>query len=111
MRTVARLLGIVPCFVSVAYVPAVGAQDAPRPGVGVTQDAVKPDISLTLSETLNRIPPSGQTRDDIREIPPPRNDRLKDAVRATVVVGTGECLPGEDEWAGQRSFRRGPRLR
>jgi len=110
MSSFARVIGVLPFLVSVAWVAAVHAQDAARPGVGARQDGAKPDISLTLSETLDRIAPSAQTRDDIREIPPPRNDKLKDS-RVTVTVGTGECLPGEDGWVDQRSLRRAPRLR
>jgi hypothetical protein len=60
------------------------------------QEAVKPDISLTLTETLNSIAPGPSSRDDLREIPPPRNDKLRDTVRVTVTVSDPECLPGED---------------
>ena len=75
------------------------------------QDVAKPDISLTLTETLNRIAPGPSTRDDLREIPPPRNDRLQDKVRVTVIVDSPECLPGEDGWIAPRGPRRPARAR
>jgi hypothetical protein len=110
MNLVAGIIGILGLLVSAAYLPPVHAQEAAGPDISSTQDAV-PDISLTLTETLNSMAPSGQTRDDIREIPPPRNDKLSDSTRVTVIVGTDQCLPGEDGWVSQRSFRRAPRLR
>lgn len=91
-------------LVGAACVPQAYAQEK-------TQDAAKPDISLTLTETLNRIAPGPSTRDDLREIPPPRNDRLSDSVRVTVSVGSPECLPGEDDWITQRAPRRPARSR
>jgi len=77
----------------------------------LAQEAPKPDISLTLTETLKNIAPGPSTRDDLREIPPPRNDKLRDATRVTVIVGSPECLPGEDGWIAQRSPRRPARTR
>jgi len=72
------------------------------------QDAAKPDISLTLTETLNRIAPGPSTRDDFREIPPPRNDKLGDTVRVTVILDSPDCLPGEDGWIAQQRLSRRP---
>jgi hypothetical protein len=80
-----KVVGIVLLLVGAAHVSPVYAQEA-----------AKPDINLTLTETLNRLAPGPSTRDDIREIPPPRNDKLRDATRVTVIVGSPECLPGED---------------
>ena len=75
-------------------------------GVGA-QEAAKPDVSITLTETLNRIAPGPSTKDDLREVPPPpKNDRLRDSVRVTVIVDDGQCLPGEDGWMAQRPIRR-----
>jgi hypothetical protein len=75
------------------------------------QEAVKPNIRLTLTETLDRIGPGLSTRDDLREIPPPRNDKLSDTVRVTVSLGSPECLPGEDGWIAPRAARRPARSR
>lgn len=105
MKTVGRILGMLVLLVGVAHLPRVAAQEASKP------EAPKPDISLTLTETLKSIAPGPSTRDDLREIPPPRNDKLSDTTRVTVIVGGGECLPGEDGWIGQRSPRRPARSR
>ncbi len=100
MKTLGRIVGVLVLLVGVAHLPGVDAQEAP-----------KPDISLTLTETLKRIAPGPSTRDDLREIPPPRNDKLRDTTRVTVIVGSPECLPGEDGWIAQRSPRRPARSR
>jgi len=60
------------------------------------QEARPPDIGLTLTEALRLNSPAALTRDDYREVPPPRNDRLSDNVRITVTVGSPQCFPGED---------------
>jgi hypothetical protein len=83
---IGTMVGTIVLVASVAALPRVEAQEA-----------AKPDISLTLTETLNSIAPSPSSRDDLREIPPPpRNDKLRDSVRVTVIVDSPECLPGED---------------
>ncbi len=65
-----------------------------------------PNIGLTLTETLNKLAPSSSAKDDLREIPKPKNDKLSDSVRVTVSVGDGQCLPGEDNMMIPRSGRR-----
>jgi hypothetical protein len=75
------------------------------------QEAAKPNINMTLTETLNRLGPGLTSRDDLREIPPPRNDKLSDSVRVTVILGSPDCLPGEDGWIAQRAPRRPARSR
>jgi hypothetical protein len=59
-----------------------------------------------LTETLNKLAPSASSKDDLREIPKPKNDKLSDSVRITVSVGDGQCLPGEDGWVSPRTGRR-----
>jgi hypothetical protein len=83
---------------------------APLPRVEA-QEAVKPDISLTLTETLNNIAPGPSSRDDLREIPPPKNDKLRDSVKVTVIVASPDCLPGEDLGFVPPSVRRPVRSR
>ena len=101
MKMVGRIVGMLVLLVGTAHLPG-----------GYAQEAVKPDINLTLTETLNRIAPGPSTRDDLREIPPPRNDKLSNTTRVTVIMGSPECLPGEDGWIGQqRSARRPARSR
>jgi hypothetical protein len=106
-----KIFGMLLLLVCAVYLPEVYAQDVAKPDISATQDVAKPDISITLTETLNRIAPGPLTRDDLREIPPPSNDKLKDTMRVTVILGSPECLPGEDGWVSQRAFRRPPRSR
>ena len=95
MKTVAGIVGTLVLLVGGAHLPRA-----------LAQEVTTPSINLTLTETLNRIAPGPTTKDDLREIPPPKNDRLRDNTRVTVIVGTDACLPGEDGWAGPRPPRR-----
>ena len=60
------------------------------------QDARPPDIGLTISEALKPKDGSASSRDDLREIPAPRTDRLSDTTRVRVTVGDQRCYPGEE---------------
>jgi hypothetical protein len=100
MKVVGRVIGLMVLLGAAVPLPGVGAQEV-----------VRPEISLTLTETLNRIVSTPSARDDLREIPPPRNDKLSDAIRVTVIMGSPECLPGEDGWVAQRPVRRTGRPR
>ncbi len=101
MKLVGEVIGMVVLLVGCGHVPVAYAQAAPQPS-----------IDLILTETLNRIAPGASTRDDLREIPRPRNDKLADSVRITVTLGDPQCLPGEDGWVGpQRPNRRPVRAR
>jgi hypothetical protein len=80
------VIGVLGLLVA-GYVPAANAQAAPEP-----------DIGLTLTETLNRIGVRNSVRDDLRDVPPPRPDKVSDSVRITVTVGDPRCYPGEDAW-------------
>lgn len=70
-----------------------------RPGFA-QQQAPPPNIDLLVTETLNQLATSASKRDDLREAPAPRADRLSDSIRVTVTVGDPRCLPGEDDWVG-----------
>ena len=72
---------------------------------GDAQEAT-PNIGPTLTETLKQLSPAPSAKDDLREIPKPKNDKLSDAVRVTVSVGDGQCLPGEENMMLPRSGRR-----
>ncbi|HXJ81692.1 MAG TPA: hypothetical protein VMS64_23785 [Candidatus Methylomirabilis sp.] len=98
MKLVGTIVGVVALVAGAGHVSPVRAQETP-----------KPDINMTLTETINRMPPGPSTRDDIREIPPPKSDKLSDTARVTVVVGDN-CLPGDDMGI-PRSFRRPTRTR
>lgn len=62
------------------------------------QEASEPNILLKMTEPAPAVPARTITRDDVREVPTPRVDRLSDHARATVVVGDPRCLPGEEGW-------------
>ena len=94
MRTAVGRIGVIVALLG-GPVVAASAQEAPQPNIG-----------LTLTETLNRLAPTSSSRDDLREIPKPKNDKLSDSVRITVSVGDGQCLPGEDGFVTPRSGRR-----
>ena len=85
---------------------------------GYSQEAAQPNkagqpqgnIDFTLTEALSRITTDAAKREDLREVPPPRIDKLSDAVHVTLIPGDPRCLPGEDGWAGpDRSRSRAPR--
>ena len=96
MRKASRLIGLVAALIGGGYIAAADAQESPP----------QPNIGLTLTETLNRLTPAASSKDDLREIPKPKNDKLSDSVRITVSAGDGQCLPGEDGFVTPRSGRR-----
>lgn len=67
---------------------------APR---ALAQDATPPPqkLPLTIFETQPVVPPDAVSRDSLKDLPPPKPDRLSDAVRGTVVIDGPQCLPGE----------------
>lgn len=87
MRGVGGVIGVLGLLVAAGYVPAASAQGASEPNIG-----------LTVTETLNHIDVRNSTREDLRDVPPPRADKLSDSVRITVTVGDPRCYPGEDGW-------------
>jgi hypothetical protein len=87
MRGVGEVIGVLGFVVVAGYVPTASAQGAPEPNIG-----------LELTETLNRIDVRNSVREDLRDVPPPRADKLSDNVRITVTVGDPRCYPGEDGW-------------
>jgi len=92
--TARKLSGVIGLIGALVGGSVVEAQEAP------------PNIGLTLTETLNKLAPTSSAKDDLREIPKPKNDKLSDAVRVTVSVGDGQCLPGEENMMLPRSGRR-----
>src|SRR5262245_63928555 len=102
MKKTMRLIGLIGIVIGAGLVLAAYAQEAAQP----QQTQPQPNIGLTLTETLNKLAPSASSKDDLREIPKPKNDKLSDTVRITVSVGDGQCLPGEDGWVSPRTGRR-----
>ena len=102
MKKTGRLIGLIGIVIGVGFVLAASAQEASQQA----PTAPPPNIGLTLTETLNKLAPSASSKDDLREIPKPKNDRLSDTVRITVSVSDGQCLPGEDGWVSPRTGRR-----
>ena len=68
------------------------------------QDAAPHSMTLTLTEALNRIAADAAAHDDLKNVPPPRVDKLADSIRVTIVVGDPQCLPGEDRMLGADRF-------
>jgi hypothetical protein len=61
------------------------------------QDGTTPPqkLPLTIFETQPVVPPDAVSRESLRDLPPPKPDRLSDAIRGTVVIDGPQCLPGE----------------
>jgi hypothetical protein len=81
----------------------MGVGDALSPAFA--QEASQPKVVLPFSETApspdRRAPVPGTfSVEDLRDIPPPRPDRLQ-SVRVTISVGDPHCLPGApgSSWA------------
>jgi hypothetical protein len=101
MKKTVRLIGLTGMLIGAGFVFGASAQEASQ-----APAQPQPNIGLTLTETLNKLAPSASSKDDLREIPKPKNDKLSDTVRITVSVGDGQCLPGEDGWVSPRTGRR-----
>lgn len=73
---------------------------------GFAQEAAPGKIFLDLTQPAQSVPVDTLTRDDLREAPTPRVDKLSDTVRVIVVVGDPRCEPGDlgwvDSWRGDR---------
>ena len=102
MKKTSLVSGLIGMLIGAGCVLAAQAQEASQP----PQTQPPANIGLTLTETLNKLAPSASSKDDLREIPKPKNDKLSDTVRITVSVGDGQCLPGEDGWVSPRTGRR-----
>ena len=101
MQIFRGLIGLIVLVLGTGYVPAASAQEVRQP-----------DIGLTLTEALKLKAGPASTRDDYREVPPPKNDRLSDTARVTVTLGSPQCFPGEDGWVAPpppRGITAGPR--
>ena len=77
-------------------------------GVAAAQDAAaSPETGLPrvlrFGITDQQVDMRAYTRDDLREVPSPRVDRLSDQVRISVSDGDPLCLPGRGGWAGPAS--------
>jgi hypothetical protein len=67
--------------------------------LGFAQEASESSILLKLTEPVRPVPAETVTRDDLRELPTPRLDKLSEAgVTVTVIQGDPLCLPGDDPW-------------
>ena len=100
MKKTGSVMALIGFVIGAGFVVAAYAQEASQP------QQPPANIGLTLTETLNKLAPAASSKDDLREIPKPKNDRLSDTVRITVSVGDGQCLPGEDGWVSPRTGRR-----
>jgi hypothetical protein len=86
MRDMERLTALIGTALLVMAVPVAGhAQQAPPA-----------TIDLTVTEALKQVSPGVTGKENLRDVPPPRPDRLSSSVRITVVVGDPRCEPGED---------------
>lgn len=81
---------------------ALGGVAAPASG----QDpAPAQKLPLTIFETQPIVPPEAVSRDTLKDLPPPKPDRLSDVVRGTVVIDGPQCLPGEPGFVGPDPMR------
>lgn len=64
------------------------------------QPQPKPDINLIVIDSIHHMATETFRREDLREVPPAKVDRLSDSIRVTVTVGDPRCAPGEDGWEG-----------
>lgn len=88
-------------------VPA-SAQESATPR-GTPSPSPAGGLLFKLTEPGPSAPPDSVMRDDLRELPRPRPDRLPDNVRIT--VSDPRCLPGEDPLLDPGWARPAPRRR
>ncbi len=75
--------------------------------VASAQDSTAPQkLPLTIFEQAQPIvPPDAVSRDTLKNLPPPKPDRLSDVVTGTVVIDGPQCLPGEPGFVGPDPMR------
>jgi hypothetical protein len=79
-----------------------GQPESPRP---------TPNIDLILTEPFSQVQTGTFKREDLREVPPAKRDKLSESVRVTVTVGDPRCVPGEDVLEGPLTRSRTSRPR
>src|SRR5512134_477784 len=94
-RTRRAFVGVGAVLAIAGFAPAAQGQESTPPPLIFTLPAIPPP---TGERTI--------TRDDLRDLPPPRIDRLPSSVSATFIMDDGQCLPGESA-AFSRSRRDG----
>lgn len=107
MRVTSLVLGSM-MFLAIAGAVRWGSAQEPAAPKSAG-DAAKPFLPLTIIEQSTIVPRETLTKDDLSHVPPPPVDRLSESVRATVVVGSPQCLPGEDLLLGPGELPRAPR--
>lgn len=78
------LLGLAPA----GHGQSLPPQPVPRP----------PDLRFTIEQGAPGADSRGLRKDDLREVPAPRVDRLPENVTVNVTVGDPTCLPGEQSY-------------
>jgi hypothetical protein len=96
VRTLKWLLGFGLVLGAGGLAPIADAQDA------APSEPSLPRV-LRFGITDQQIDMRTYSRDDLREVPPARLDRLSDHVRITVTDGDPLCLPARGVWAGPAS--------
>jgi hypothetical protein len=97
-----RFRTILIALIAASVLPSTArAQQAPAPAQGDAQSR-PPDINMLLTEPFRGIDNDSFKREDLRDVPPPKRDRLSESVRVTVTVGDPRCAPGEDLWEFSR---------
>jgi hypothetical protein len=91
----ARYLGLAAFLVVCGLGVSAGAQEVSRPSRAEPPKPT-PDINLLLNAPFTQIQPETFKRDDLREVPPAKRDKLSDSIRVTITIGDPRCAPGED---------------
>jgi hypothetical protein len=105
-------IALVALIFGTALAGTASAQQGAAPQ-GTPSPSPAGEILLRMTEPVppGASPQDSVTREDLRELPKPRPDRLPDNVRVTVGVGDPRCLPGEDPLLDTSWARRAPRRR
>lgn len=90
------VIGLVVALAGACGAPAAFAQEAA---------GTPAKLPLTIFETQPVVPPDAVSRESLKDLPPPKPDRLSDAVRATVVIDGPQCLPGEPGFIAPEPLR------